>query len=285
MIIEGDPSTLVQNLKTNLNTTHVLDELEKNDLSIYKISVTSSEGQITILYSSESGLLDEVEENTSILPFWGLIGIIVGASVLLLMLISLCIFRHCKHRKKAQKEPKIIDNKTSRLASSISPGGPAVTDGRKQSTKKVIEIQAMTGKIPTFVDTCSEYEHGNLIHIQNMRSNSAFSRQESDSRGHGNFPTELMQHTAVIPTFQSERAQSSNVLDWLEAQQQTEARKDVKLGVNPGYSPESDMQKGNTRYLGKQTRAAGSIETSDLTTTVKPIKGSPRKHLMRYIET
>ena len=285
MIIEGNPSTLVQNLNTNLNTTQFLDELKKHDLSIYKISVTSSDGRITILYSSESGLLDDVDENTSVLPFWGLVGIIAGASVLILLLISFCLCRHCRHRKKTQQEAKITKKKSSRLDNSMSPGGLAIIDSKKHSTKKIIEIEATTEKIPTLVETHSGYEHGNRTHIQNIRSDSAFSRQESDSRNHARFPREPMQHSAVIPTFQSERAQSNNVLDWLEAQQQPESKADVQLGVNRGYPPESNMQKGATRYLGKQTTVAGSIETSDLTTTAKPIKGSPRKHLMRYIET
>eukprot|EP00890_Picochlorum_soloecismus_P000794 jgi/Picsp_1/1715/NSC_05189-R1_rad2 family len=286
VIIEGNPSTIFHNLKTNLNTTHFLDELENNDLSIYKISVISSEGQIVILYSSESGELNEEDENTSILPFWGIIGIIAGASVLLLMLISLCICRHCKHRKKAQREVKLIEKRSSRLINSFSSGSLAIADENKHSTKKIVEIKATTGKIPALVETCSQHEHGNLIHIRDIRSDSAFSRQELDSGDNELFPKVPTQHSAVIPTFQSEGTQNSNVLDWLEAQHKTETKADTKLGRNNNFSTEGNIQKGTARYLGKQTSVAGSVEASDnLATTTKPMKGSPRKHLMRYIET
>ena len=163
VIIEGNPSTIFHNLKTNLNTTHFLDELENNDLSIYKISVTSSEGRSVILYSSDSKQLDEEDENTSILPFWGIVGIIAGASVLLLMLISLCICRHCKHRKKAQREAKLIEKRSSRQVKSVSPDRLAIDDEKKHSAKKIIEIKATTEKIPALVETYAQYEHGNLV--------------------------------------------------------------------------------------------------------------------------
>lgn len=285
MIIEGNPSTIFHNLKTNLNTTHFLDELENNDLSIYKISVTSSEGRSVILYSSDSKQLDEEDENTSILPFWGIVGIIAGASVLLLMLISLCICRHCKHRKKAQREAKLIEKRSSRQVKSVSPDRLAIDDEKKHSAKKIIEIKATTEKIPALVETYAQYEHGNLVQVRNIRSDSAFSQQELDAGDNQLLSRDPVRHSAVIPAFQSEGSQNGNTLDWLEVQYQTEADADARLERSRNLSAESNMQKATSRHLGKQTPVPRGVETGMSTQTTKPMKGSPRKHLMRYIES